>query len=119
MSTFICEKCGCIDNSALENNYWLANLYIGLLERKKLDDFSISFSEEYQFYNDHYCCSECCKNIPFNDGSGVINNKGWHNRFPKKHWSEYGKEYIMNYYKENKGDFVNAERYFKMIGEDI
>lgn len=26
MSTFICEKCGCIDNSALGGTYWAASL---------------------------------------------------------------------------------------------
>ncbi|MBN1074710.1 hypothetical protein DVV91_10185 [Clostridium botulinum] len=25
MSTFICEKCGCIDNTACYGNYWVRN----------------------------------------------------------------------------------------------
>lgn len=86
MSTFICSKCGCIDNSALDGNYWLRHF-----EKNK------NKSEELA----PVLCSEC-------------NGKLWHNKFDKKHWSTYGtKEELIAESKKKQGNYDNAVEYFK------
>lgn len=49
-------------------------------------------------------CSEC------NDGK-------WHGEFPKKHWSEYGVNKLLELEKRNDGSMINATEYLKSIGE--
>ena len=92
MSTFICEKCGCIDNSACKNNYWIVKAKLNI------------FSEEY--YNTHLVCTSCApKEKEFGE---------WNNKFRKRHWSECGtKEKLIAMCKENNGNLVNAIEYFK------
>lgn len=114
MSSFICEKCGCIDNTACDNNYWIV---IGNRDAKKrgVKPF-ITLAKEFEYYNEHICCSDCCKGVAFDDHSGVI-SKGWHNYFEKEHWSKLGKDKILVLEAKDQGDFVNATEYFESIGE--
>ena len=113
MSTFICEKCGCIDNTAMKNNAWMA------LYNKECESNNEEYLAEYKdsYYNTHLCCAECCKNIEYADGSGYINTTGWHNKFEKIHWNSIGKEKCLEIEKENLGSMINATDYFKNIGE--
>ena len=80
MSIYICEKCGCIENTAL-GGYWKN-------ARNK----------------EPKMCSEC--------NTGV-----WHNEFPKKHWSEYGIETLLELECRRDGSMINASTYLKSIGE--
>jgi len=65
MPLFICENCGCIENTAL-GHYW---------SRKH-----VKFKDEKM--NDKALCSECTP-LEFSDGSRAGNGK-WHNHFPKE-----------------------------------
>ena len=99
MSSFICEKCGYIDNTACGGNYWEV-----VTNRKH-------YKEEY--YNTHIVCSECC---PTHFKSGAINEDGgkWEKHFPKVHWSKRGtKEELIKLCKEKEGNIINAEEYFE------
>lgn len=98
MSTYICEKCGCIDNSACGGNYAVVKAHLNL------------FEDEYS--NTHLLCVECTPS-KFKDGS--INREAgkWHNEFPKRHWSEIGKETLIEICEKDEGDYVNAREYFK------
>ena len=49
-------------------------------------------------------CSEC--------NTGV-----WHNEFPKKHWSDYGIEALLEMEYNHDGSMINASKYLKYIGE--
>ena len=80
MGTYICEKCGTIDNTSV-GGYW-ENLRNG---QPKM-------------------CSEC--------------NKGkWHGKFPKKHWSEYGIDKLLELERQKNGSMLNATNYLKSIGK--
>lgn len=72
MPLFICEKCECIENTAI-GHYW---------------------AREHVFFREDLIspelkgkplCSDC---IPthYKDGTPV-KKLGWHGRFPKEHWS--------------------------------
>ena len=99
MSTYICYKCGCIDNSACGGNYWSV--------RSKQN----CYKEEYA--NTHELCVECTPK-EYDDGSVNEEHGEWHNKFPKRHWSEYGsKEKVIEECKKNNGNLVNAIEYFK------
>ena len=78
MSIYICEKCGCIENTAL-GDYW--NNIIN---------------------HEPKICSEC-------------STGKWHNRFDKKHWTEYGVKKLLELEKD--GSMINATEYLKSIGE--
>ena len=78
MSIYICEKCGCIENTAL-GDYW--NNIIN---------------------NEPIICSEC-------------STGKWHNRFDKKHWTEYGVKKLLELEKD--GSMINAKKYLRSIGE--
>ena len=65
MPLFICENCGCIENTAL-GHYW---------SRKH-----VKFKDEKM--NGKALCSECTP-LEFSDGSKAGNGK-WHNHFPKE-----------------------------------
>ena len=80
MSVYICEKCGCIENTSL-GGYWKN----ALRKEPKM-------------------CSEC--------NTGV-----WHNEFPKKHWTEYGIESLLEMEYRHDGSMINASTYLKLIGE--
>lgn len=79
MSVYICEKCGCLENTAT-GPYW----------QNKLN-------------NEPLICSEC-------------NTDEWHNKFPKKHWSEYGMQTLLKEEKKNNGNAINATDYFTKEG---
>lgn len=66
MPTFICEKCGRLDNSANTNNYWYAmgNKYA----EQKSESISPHYTDDY--FNNHVCCALCCKGLQYIDGSG-------------------------------------------------
>lgn len=95
MPSYICEKCGCVDNSACGGNY-----HIVLRKMRYYDE---------DYANTHFLCTECAP------ARSVVNCEGsWHNLFPKKHWSEYGtKEEILKINQNCNLDFTNAVDYFK------
>lgn len=66
MSLYVCEECGCIENTAL-SNYWY---------RKNKDMFD----------DNRALCSEC-QPTHFKTGERASLGK-WHNKFPKEHWSK-------------------------------
>ena len=80
MSAYICEKCGCIENTNF-GGYWH-----NMLRQEPL------------------MCSEC-------------NFGEWHNEFPKKHWSEFGADKLLEIEAENIHNMMNATKYLKSIGE--
>lgn len=101
MGIYICEKCGCVDNTACGGNYLVSK------ESKH------KYKDEYA--NTHSLCIECTP-VEYSDGS--INRKAgkWHDMFEKKHWSQYGiKEELIAECKKNKGNFMNAIKYFDNI----
>lgn len=78
MSLFICEKCGCIENTAT-STYW----YI------KSNKNNIIYDETLKDYKDKYLCSEC-GSFKFIEETGqleLIPGK-WHNLFPKRKATE-------------------------------
>lgn len=82
MPLFICEKCGCIENTAL-GHYWS--------------------KDTQMFKNTEWgkaLCSECSPN-KFPDGSNYAKGGKWHGQFPKESFEEYMKaggkrEYVLN-----------------------
>lgn len=100
MSLFICENCGCIDNTAMNNNYWCRNMKGIWTDKRAL-------------------CQECTPTT-YADGTPVgIDCWGktgvWHNYFPKRHWSEYGTEQELL----KKTDIINAQEYFDKMKNKI
>ena len=75
MPTFVCEKCGCVDNSACGGTYWtrnMPNLYPDTYKGELL----------------------CCVWAPQFYRSGERNRDAgvWHNRFPRKTQAEWDDE---------------------------
>lgn len=102
MSTYICEKCGCIDNTACGGNYWAV--------KGKMD----YYKDEYA--NKHVLCVECTPR-EYYDGSINEETGKWHNQFKKRHWSDCGtKEELIEECKKSRGNFVNAIEYFEING---
>ena len=107
MSSYICEKCGCIDNSGCGGNFWVVKM--NRYKKEKGEPPSISHIDEYE--NWHYLCSECYSG-KFSDGS-CKDKSGWHDRFEKRHWSEVGsKEELIRICDRGDGSFVNAREFF-------
>lgn len=75
MPLFVCDECGCVDNTAL-GHFWGRDLWEFLGENK----------------SGKALCSECAP-THFDDGSTSDWGK-WHNHFPKKKWD--GKAEVMN-----------------------
>ncbi len=78
MSLFVCDKCGCVDNTAL-GRYWSKDMDFWADDNKGLA-----------------LCAECAPST-YKDGSpaGVIRRFGkWHNQFPKEKWD--GKVKVIN-----------------------
>lgn len=104
MSSFICENCGCIDNTAMNNSYHSRNLNL---------------------YNDVRILCQVCSPKVYKDGTPVeedswCGNVGeWHNKFERTHWSEIGKDEILRIYNLKNGSYINAIEYFKGIGEKV
>lgn len=110
MGIFICEKCGKLDNTALNNNYWLATMNKNRIEiGMKVYCY---FGDENSYFNTHVCCSDCCSGLRFHDGFGEI-KKDERDIKNKKHWSEYGKEKLLVWEQRNDGSMVNATEYFR------
>ena len=101
MGTYICSKCGCIDNTACGGNFWSFKSKSG------------SFKDDYA--NKNALCVECTPG-EYNDGSVNKEAGKWHNIFPKKHWSEYGnQEKLIADCLKNQGNMINAVEYFKNL----
>lgn len=116
MSIFICEKCGYLDNTACGNNYWHAS---GNKYRKREGlPLDISYSPEFQYFEDHVCCSECCNGITYKDGSGIIRKTSLDlSEEERRHWSEFGRAKLFEWERRHDGSMVNATEYFK--GKEI
>jgi len=77
MPLFVCDRCGCVDNTTCGGTYWIKD-----------------HNEEYfdNVKNGEALCSECAPEF-CNDGSesggGV-----WHNKFQKEKWD--GKTEVLN-----------------------
>lgn len=110
MSTFICMKCGCIDNTAMNNNYWVAQS--NRLKIETGEELFVEFADEY--YNTHECCSACCKDLRYDDGT-FMQTQGWHGYFPQKFWEDYGRDKLLMMELQKQGDMVNASRFFDHI----
>ena len=91
MPSFICNKCGCIDNTACEGTYWQTRR-----GGKTFKD---------PWFDTHPVCSEC-NTTEFLDGSKGGSGK-WHGHFEKKHWSEYGTPAELS-----QMGVINVESYF-------
>lgn len=102
MSVFICEKCGCLDNTALHNNYWMV---IG-----NKHGFGVRFKDTY--YNDHACCQWCCLGVEFEDGSGKIGTEDTLDlTMPVTHWTEIGEARLLELEKRDDGSMINAKSF--------
>lgn len=102
MSTYICEKCGCIDNSACGGNFWI-------MSGKR------SYYKE-DWANEMYLCVECCPS-KFDDGSDSEGGK-WHNHFEKTFIDDHAsKEEILK--RATNFEFVNAKRFYEKYYERI
>lgn len=110
MSIFICEKCGKLDNTALNNNYWLA--FMNKNKVKNGETITTYFKPDFTYFNGHVCCSDCCDGLQFSDGSGGI-KKNERDIENKKHWSVYGKYELLEWEARNDGSMINATEYFK------
>lgn len=111
VSIFICEKCGKLDNTALNNNYWV--VIMAKVQKARGEKPGIHyFKPKYSFFDDHVCCSDCCNGIEFYDGSGKI-EKSERDIQEKRHWSEYGKDTLLEWEARGDGSMVNASEYFK------
>lgn len=69
MPVFICEKCGRLDNSANDNNFWQSQGNKGLEKEGK--PYLLEFEDPY--FNTHSCCSLCCKGINYLNSTGHFN----------------------------------------------
>lgn len=102
MSTFICEECGCIDNTSTNNSFW-------------------SRQNEKMYDDTRALCQECSPRT-YKDGTPVMakwcGERGtWHDKFPKVHWSDIGRDIILLKCSENTGSYVNAVEYFNKFDE--
>jgi len=89
MSTYICERCGAIENTACCDHYYdvLWRRHEGTLK-----------SDETE-----YLCSKCTTGQ-------------WHGRFPREHWSKIGISEVLRLQKLNQGDFINGRNHLRNIG---
>ncbi len=110
MSIFICEKCGKLDNTACNNNYWHASM--NKYRESKSGEMSICFKPEYSYFENHVCCSDCCEGVTYSDGSGTL-HKGDFDIKDKEHWTKYGKEKLLEWEQRNDGSMLNATEYFE------
>jgi hypothetical protein len=77
MGIYVCDRCGCIENTAL-GSYWVKDM------EDMFDPKGLKKGEAL--------CSECSPSH-FIDGTPTRWGK-WHGRFPKVKWD--GKEEVMN-----------------------
>ena len=96
MSLFICDKCGCVDNTACGGTYWIHR--------------SDMYSGENSWADKLVLCVEC-KPKEYSDGSIDDNAGKWHNEFKKRPWEFYGnKEELLK-----EVGFVHVKEYFERI----
>lgn len=78
MSMFVCDECGCIDNSALggnwHNRFQNTKLFIGI--------------------KDNVALCAACTPATFKSGAPTKAGGVWHNQFPQKPWD--GKAIVSN-----------------------
>lgn len=103
MSTFICEKCGCIDNSSCGGTY---NSY----RSKRV------FYKENEANTKALCC--VCTPTKYIDGSPTRCQGRWHERFERKHWTQYGMDYLIEKCKKDVGDYENAIDFFSKLDKN-
>ena len=115
MPLFICEKCGKIDNSACANNYWHARF--NKYSKSEGEEIDTSYKPEFAYFEDHVCCSDCCDGVEYHDGSGSLNKKDGIKLDHMYHWTDYGKEKLLEMEARNDGSMENATEYLKSIGE--
>lgn len=108
MPAFICEKCGCIDNTACGGTYW------GVATAKNSHRNDQPFKED--FYNKHPVCV-ACKPREYSDGSKDVNAGKWHNSFERKHWTEYQStiEKLETSQNERPGSLMNDKSYIEQV----
>jgi len=99
MPSYICEKCGYIENSACGGNYWAVKGKLNLFKDK--------------YANTHLLCSQCTPK-EYKDGS-IKKDDGIH--IERRHWSEIGKERILKSCEADIGNFTNAKEYFEKLGK--
>lgn len=114
MSIFICEKCGKLDNTACSNNYWHA--LMNKHRRKDGKEIDICFKPEFEYFENHVCCSDCCDGVTYSDDSGTLHNRDIDIK-DKDHWTKFGKEKLLEWEKRNDGSMENATEYLRSIGE--
>lgn len=114
MPIFICEKCGKLDNTACGNNYWHAAM--NKHRKNKGEELDISYKPEYSYFEDHVCCSDCCEGVTYSDNSGSLHKRSIDIE-DKTHWTEIGKEKLLEMEARNDGSMENATEYLKSIGE--
>lgn len=107
MGLFICEKCGCIDNTACANTYYIAKL--NRHKKEKGEKIKPFFKPEFEYFENHACCTECCKGIECCDG---IKFGDGYELDEREHWSKYGKEELLEWESRRDGSMVNATEYF-------
>ena len=115
MSSYLCEVCGCVDNSACSGNYWtvLARVLHGSKE-------PVTYPFVDDFFNNHFACVACCPQERLDNGEPSIDERlgKWHNNFPREHWSHYGKkEKILKDHERSNFSFENAIDYFEKYGD--
>lgn len=114
MSIFICEKCGKLDDTALSNNYWHAHANQSL--KSMGEEIRIFYKLEFEYFETHVCCSDCCDGIVSADCSEVIHSTESDIK-EKTHWSQIGKEKLLELEKRRDGSMENATESLRSIGE--
>lgn len=83
MSLFVCDKCGCIENTAL-GWYWGAFMK------------DLTTKETYG----KVFCSECAP-LEFPDGEKTRFDGKWHGKFPKRYVKDLTQKELLNMHLEN------------------
>jgi hypothetical protein len=116
VSSYICEKCGSVENSATEGaNYWM--VFNVVLHGDKSPPY-FPWVDEYA--NTHLLCSGCTPKERLDRGVVVIDYScgKWHEIFEREHWSKFGSmEQILESHASSRGNFENAKDYFQKYGE--
>ena len=117
MGIFICEKCGKLDNTACGNNYYTAKRNKFLLKSGRT--IEPSYKSEYEYFETHSCCSDCCVDVEYKDKpiklSQSLSSK--FNIKDKKHWTFYGKERLLELEARHDGSCENATEFFNNLNE--
>lgn len=106
---FICEKCGYIGNSADHNNFYKVAMNKAIIESGKHK--KNVFKPEYEYFDTHMCCADCCNGIEYIDGRVIRKDIFDTKPEEKVHWTDYGREKLLN---ENMG-IINAKDYFENL----